>query len=100
MQRFVRYVAFAYAVAVALAAIWAWCVNLRMLHSAQEHLLPGVLLAVVSMPMSQSLGPLYDHWPAYFSGLMQLLWLTICGALQVAALFVLSAFLARPQREA
>ena len=95
-----RSVALGYSAIVLLVAAWAWWVNVRMLHSPQEHLLPGILLAIVSTPTSLSLDLLYDHWPNFFSGLMQLVWLTICGGIQVIFLFILLARPAKPRREA
>ena len=100
MTRIIRLVAFVYAAAVLLAAISAWWVSIRMLHSSQEHLLPSFLLAIISAPTSLSLNFLFEHFPVLSAGLIPLVCLTICGAIQVVLLFMLCTFLVKPQREA
>lgn len=97
MRRSIRKLSLVYAVVVGVAALWAWYTDVKLIHSAREHLAPDILLALVTLPASTSLGSMYDRWPAFFQmPLMQLTWLTACGALQVVALYALS-FLA-PKR--
>ena len=100
MTRIIRLAAFVYAAIVLLAAIWAWYVSIRMLHSSQEHLMPSFLLAIVSAPTSLSLDLLFERLPVISSGLMPLVWLTICGGIQVVLFFMFCAYLVKPQREA
>lgn len=98
MRGSIRRLALVYAIVVGAAALWAWYTDVKLLHSAQEHLLPDILLALVTLPSSTLLESLYGRWPAFLQApLMQLTLLTVCGALQVAALYLLS-FLARERR--
>ena len=92
MKKFARRLALFYAVVVALAAFWAWCTNVTLLHSVREHMLPGIVLAAVSLPTSYTLGPLYKLSPTFFSApFVQLTWLTVCGAFQAVVFYFLSA---------
>ncbi len=96
MGRFIRTVVIAYAALVGVCAAWAWYVDVLLLHSSREHLLPDILLALVSLPASRSLGPLFDTWPGVFSRpLAQLAWLTFCGFSQAAALWLVCKQAAR-----
>nr|AAL24533.1 orf102EGC133 [uncultured bacterium] len=91
MRKFARTLALLYAVVVGLAAIWAWYVDVTLLHAMREHMLPGLLLAFLSLPTSYTLGPLYEHFPTFFSApFVQLTWLTVCGAFQAVVLYSLS----------
>lgn len=93
-----RKVAMAYAVIVGLAVAWVWCVDVSLMHSPSEHLLPDIALSMVSFPASLSIGLMYDAWPATFSRpFAQLAWLTLCGVGQAVVLF-LAAGLARAKR--
>lgn len=101
MRKVARLLALLYAVVVCAAAIWAWYVDVSLLHVTGEHLLPDIVLLIVSLPTSNSLDFAYDHWPAFFSApLMQLSWLTACGAFQVAVLYVLSRLVPKANGEA
>jgi len=92
MKKFARMLALFYAVVVGLAAIWAWYTNVTLLHSVREHMLPSILLAAVSLPTSYTLDPLYKFSPTLFSApLVQLTWLTVCGAFQAAVFYLLAA---------
>jgi hypothetical protein len=55
-QRF----ATAYLIVVLLAAGWALYMDATRSHSQREHLLPDIVLAVVTLPSSYSLGLLFD----------------------------------------
>jgi hypothetical protein len=92
MKKFVRMLALLYAVVVGLAVVWAWYADVTLLHSGREHMLPDILLSILSLPTSNTLNFLYDHSPTFFSApLAQLTWLTVCGAFQVAVLYLLAA---------
>jgi hypothetical protein len=87
-----RAIALTYAAIVGLTAMWACYVDMTLLHSPREHLLPDITLAYLSLPASLSLGPMYDLWPALFSKpFTQLAWITLCGVVQAAALFLLAS---------
>lgn len=99
MRSSVRTIAWVYGAVVFLAALWAWYTEIDLRNSATEHLLPGILLALVTLPSSQSLGLIYGRWPAFFDApFTQLAWLTACGAFQAAALYLLP-FLAHKGRD-
>lgn len=78
------------AVAVAIAA-WAWCIDLMLLHSEREHLLPDLVLMICGFPSSLLLDSIYDQWPRFFTGLVQTAFLTIC-ALGQSGLLAVFAF--------
>ena len=95
-----RAIAIAYGSVVGASSLWAWYIDAKLLHSPREHLLPDMLLGFLSLPMSLSLGPLYDMWPQLLSKpFAQLAWLTLCGAGQVAILFFASQFLGEKREE-
>jgi hypothetical protein len=80
-----------YLIIVLLAAGWAFYTDVALLHSQREHLAPDLLLAVVTLPSSLSVGYLYEAWPEFFSGpLVQVAWLTLCGLGQAWILFALT----------
>ena len=81
----------AYAAVVLLAAAWAWYLDIKLLHSEREHLLPDILLWVVALPTSATLLLVGDLLMKPFA---QLAWLTLCGALQAGLL----CWLTRPRR--
>ena len=86
---------------VFLAAVWALLVDIRLLNSEREHLLPNVLLALISMPLSQTTGPLYERWPSFFGNeFAQVVWVTVCGLCQALALYAFGRFVARGRHEA
>lgn len=89
----VRLLATAYAVLVAVVAGWAWYTDLTLWNSPREHLLPDVMLFVVTAPTSC----LLDYIPLSTitaHPLASLGWLTASGVLQVLALYLI-AWLAR-----
>jgi len=80
----------AYLIAVLLAASWALYVDATLLHSQREHLLPDILLAMVTLPSSYFLGFLFENWPEFFSlPFAQVGYMTLCGLVQAWLLFVL-----------
>jgi hypothetical protein len=95
----VSLVAKVYAGLVAVLALYAWCVEIAFLHSAGEHLLPGLLLSIASMPLSLSLSSVYARWPTFFQlPFTQLGWLTLCGVVQALILFGLARTFAKAVR--
>ena len=90
-----------YAVAVILAALWAWYTDVTLLHVAREHMLPDILLLIVSLPTSHTIDLLSDRWPALFqTPFVGLAWLTACGAFQAAVLYLLSMLVPKPRSAA
>lgn len=66
-----------------------------MLDASREHLAPYIVLMFLSLPMSLSLGWMCEAWPRMFAGpLAQVAWLALCGIVQSAVLFLLSALAA------
>ena len=83
-----RSVAAVYGVVVLLAATWAVIVDVRLLYSQREHLLPDVVLALINFPTSLTVGPLYMCWPEVFGNeFVQVAWAAACGLAQAALLF-------------
>jgi len=79
-----------YALALALLAVWAWAVEIALVHSSREHLLPAMLLAFASLPSSLSLDCVYIRWPDIFTRpFTQLAWITVCAALQALSAYSL-----------
>lgn len=79
-----------YAALVGLVACWAWWVDIKLLHSVREHLLPDILLALLTLPSSLTADWVYQRWPASFTGLWQTAYLTGCAFFQSAVLYMLS----------
>jgi hypothetical protein len=80
-----RVFAATYAVVVSIARLWDWYIDVELLDGIREHRLPDTLLALVTLPTSLSLEPIYKTWPEQFSRpLAQLAWFTLCGVGQVA----------------
>lgn len=78
-----------YAAILVVLVLWAWCVDITLLHSGREHLLPDLLLASATLPSSLLLSPLYDQWPGFFDlPFTQLSWLTACAVFQAVAVFL------------
>jgi p-aminobenzoyl-glutamate transporter AbgT len=94
-----RWIATAYAVVVGLLSIWAWYIDITMLHSNHEHLAPDIFLAMATLPSSQGLDWLYDKWPDTFSGFAQLGYLTVCAMFQAGAFFMLAWLVDWSRRE-
>jgi hypothetical protein len=54
---------------------------------------------LVTLPASLSLGALYENFPTFFSeALVQLAWLTLCGAGQSGLLFVMAKLASRKRK--
>lgn len=81
----------AYLIVVLLAAGWALYMDTTLLHSQREHLLPDIVLGVVTLPSSYSLRLLFDIWPGLFSlPFAQVGYMTLCGLAQAWLLFILT----------
>ena len=94
-RRVLRMVALCYGALVAVTALWAWYIDIKLLHSEREHLLPDILLAFVSMPSSLAASWIYQNWPGSFVGLAQTAYLSVCALLQAGILFYLSLWWGR-----
>ena len=99
--KLMKLIAWIYAFVIGILALWAWYIDIKLLHSPIEHLLPDIMLAVASQPLSLTLGPLYSHWPSLFEKpLVQLSWITLCGVIQVTILFMLTWFMSKRKKHA
>lgn len=91
MKRPLRLLSLLYAALVVTVGLWALYVDITMLHSPREHLLPDMLLVGISAPSSLSLGLVVAALPGHFaSPFVQLAWTGFCGLSQAAVLFVAS----------
>jgi hypothetical protein len=87
----IRKLAITYAASIFLAAVLAWSMDVGLMHSTREHLLPDIVLSVLSAPASLSMGFMYESWPAAFSGpFVQLAWLTLCGMVQATVVYLVA----------
>ena len=101
MRNPLRSLAIVYAALVVIAAIVALYVDMAFLHSSREHLLPDMLLLLVSAPASLSLGLLVEAFPkAFQSPFAQLAWMTSCGLLQATVMFLASRLIPVHRTEA
>lgn len=83
--------AVAYLGVAGVVVAWAWYIDLSLLGSPREHLLPDLVLMICGLPSSLLLGPIYGQWPGSFNGLAQTAFLTFC-ALAQSGLVVALAF--------
>ena len=91
-----KLVAWVYAIVISVLALWAWYIDIKLFHSSAEHLLPDIMLAIASQPMSLTLGPMCIHWSNLFNKpFVQLIWLTLCGVTQAIILFMLPRFISK-----
>lgn len=94
-----RKLAIAYSIVVVLAAGWAFYVDARLLQSDREHLLPDIVLMMVTLPGSLSVSMVYEAWPECFSQpFAQVVWMLFCGEAQAALLFLTGALVHRRRR--
>jgi hypothetical protein len=82
-MRALRLLVLGYGLLVCLASIWAWWVDVTMLHGEREHLLPDFILFFVGAPLSLLLNKVTPFGPS----LVGLVLLTICAAVQFAFLW-------------
>ncbi len=86
-----RKFAWAYFALVVAATAWAWYIDIKLIDSSREHLLPDLVHFVAALPSSISVLFLSGFWPNFFDlPFVQLSWVTLCGFLQAGTLFWLS----------
>jgi hypothetical protein len=96
MKVALRILASLYSIIVLAAITYAWIGDISMRNSTREHLLPDILLAMVSLPMSLSLSVAYDASPSFFNlPFVQLVFLTLCGTIQASCMWLLFKFVGR-----
>jgi hypothetical protein len=84
-----------YALVVLVALLHAVTTEIRLQHQEIDHLLPSLVLAFVTLPLSLAIEPLYSMAPSWVDGpFVQLALLALCGALQASTLW----WLVSPQR--
>jgi hypothetical protein len=94
MKYAARILAGLYAAIVLLAVLYALTTEFYLRHQQGEHLLPSLVLAFVTLPLSLTGGPLYAVAPSFFDApLAQMALLSLCGAVQASILW----WLASPQ---
>jgi len=87
VSAFLKLCAWAYTLIVALAIVWAWYVDLSMRNSNQEHMLPDVILLILTLPLSKVGDSLFL---SDSSGLMiQLVSETFTATLQVGLVWLI-----------
>jgi hypothetical protein len=88
MKYAARILAGLYAAIVVLAVLYALTTEILLKHQPEEHLLPSLALAFVTLPLSLLGEPLYSLAPSFFGvPLVQLAFLTLCGAAQASVLW-------------
>ena len=84
-----------YAAALSLLVVWAWTVDIVLADSQAEHLLPGIMLALASLPTSLLLAICRES-NSYCGGSWgQLALLTLCGIAQAAVLVLATHWVER-----
>ena len=88
-----RRVVFGYLGFVFLAAAWAFYVEFPQQNSGQEHMLPAMLLAALTLPSSSLIGLLFNFWPEVISQpFVQLGLFVLCGAFQAGLLLAVTRY--------
>ena len=78
-----KFLAICYSAIVCAIALWAWYVDVTLLDSQREHLLPDILLMFCGLPSSLLLDSVFQQWPETFvNGLAQTAFLTVCALAQ------------------
>jgi hypothetical protein len=96
-----RVIARVYATLLLLGVTWAWWIDVSIQNTKTEHLLPDVVLALLTLPSSLLLSPLYETAPEQLAiPFVQLGMLTVFAFIQGAAIFWLAARLARARKPA
>lgn len=91
-----RIVARAYASLLVLSGAWAWWIDVSMRNSKIEHLLPDVVLLMLTLPSSLLLPPLCESNPKFFlEPFVQIGFLSVCALAQSSILFWLCGRFAR-----
>jgi hypothetical protein len=87
-----RILAGLYAAIVLLAALYALITEISLRHSEVEHLLPSIVLAFVTLPLSLLGELLYSVAPSFFdSPFVQIALFTLCGAVQASIFWWLAS---------
>lgn len=90
-RHLIRLLAMLYTALVVVVAAWTFCTDIAMASSSTEHLLPGFMLTIVCLPASLTLPAIATAFPGHFnSELPQVAWVTFCGLLQAACLFLIA----------
>lgn len=85
-----------YTALVIVVAAWTFCTDIAMRASSTEHLLPDFTLTLVCLPASLSLPAIATAFPGHFdTELSQAVWITCCGLLQAACLFLISRWIGK-----
>ena len=88
-----RLLARAYLVIVVAVAAWAWYIDITLRNDPSEHMLPDMLLGIVSWPTSAAMFHMGAFYPLMAdTPLIGLIALTTCAAIQAAFLFLLAHF--------
>lgn len=88
MKSATRILAGLYTAAVLLAVLYALVTEIYMRNHEVEHLLPSVVLAFVTLPLSLTLDPIYTAAPSFLNGpFVQIAFLAVCGGVQVSILW-------------
>lgn len=97
----IRKLAVGYAILVLAVMGWAWWIDVTSLGSREEHLAPDLWLILVSMPSSLSSGLVFEAFSDVFANpLMQLVWLSVCGFVQIAVVLLIAGFIDRMRSRA
>ena len=85
-----------YLIIVLLSAGWAFYAEATLGGTNQEHLMPGTLLALVTLPLSSLIVWLFEICPEFFmSPFVQISCLFLCGFAQSAIIHTLARLLGR-----
>jgi len=88
-----RLLARAYLVIVVAVAAWAWYIDITLRNDPSEHMLPDMLLGIVSWPTSTAIFYGVELFPQIAEGpYTALVALTLCAAVQAGFLFLLAYF--------
>lgn len=91
MRHPIRLLAIFYTALVVFVAAWTFCTAIAMRASSTEHLLPAFTLMIVCLPASLTLPAIATALPGHFDAeLPQVAWVTFCGLLQAACLFLIA----------
>ena len=85
-----KYIAWLYSILFGCAALWSWASYFLYANSTKEHLLPGFILNIVTLPLSLIMEKLVYLFPSLMdSAIFQLSLVTGFGILQVLLLWQL-----------
>ncbi len=93
MPRLLKLIAIWYSLVFGGAALWAWGSYLVNLGSPKEHLLPGIVLNLISMPSALIMEHLVAWFPVLLnSSTLFLSAMSLCGLFQVMVLWCAAWF--------